>query len=290
MPYNYTHALVGRSAREQVQSSTRALIDAHVGAFRVGTMGPDPYFGDAMPKPLFAPCRFELAERFHTLDARTLFSCMLRLAAGDGARMAYTLGFLCHFLLDANAHPYIEARFPGKAHTPAEIRMDLAMVDRAGLPGWLEPPRRYYRTDALHALDAFHAALCEALFFEQTSGVFARSFRKWIAINTLSFDPDNCKLRFFSALESAFDTPGRVSGYLVSRHDDPDDRLNRNRLAWRAPWEPERERTESFPDLFERACAEAPALLDAAASAMLGGGEARALMLIGARRMDARPV
>ncbi len=289
MPYNYTHALLGESALQGVLPRTRACIEAHAGAFRIGTMGPDPYFGDAMPKPLFAPCRVDLAARFHALDARTLFGAMLPLAAGDDARMAYTLGFLCHFLLDAAAHPYIEARFGGKLHTPSEIQMDLMMVERFAAPGWLTPPRRYYRTDSLDTLDALHAALCKTLFAEETAGVFRRGFHKWIAINSLSFDPENHKKDLFSAFGRA-GAPCRVCAYLVARHKDSNDRLNQRHAIWRAPWEPARARTESFTDLFTAACAEAPALLDAAAEAMLGGDATRALKLAGARRMDARPL
>jgi len=290
MPYNYLHASVGQSALKQVCASTRSLAGAHTDAFRIGTMGPDPYFGDSMPKPLFAPCRADLAGKFHTLDARTLFGAMFALSRGDEVRAAYTLGFLCHFLLDTNAHPYIEARFPGKAHTPAEICFDLQMTERAGILPSVLPPSRFYRTRSLGALDAFHADLCRALFHERTKGVFARSFHKWIAVNTVSFDPQNRKLRFFSALGRAFHTPGRLTKYLVAMHDDPDDRMNLRRLEWRAPWETDRPRTESLPDLYARACAEAPALLDAAAEAMRSGAAEYALSLVGARRMDARPV
>lgn len=290
MPYNYTHALVGLAALEQSSPDVSALVRAHRDAFLIGTMGPDPYFGDAMPKPPFAPCRVDLAEKLHTLDMRQLFSAIVPLARGNDAISAYVLGFLCHFLLDTTAHPYIEARFFGKAHTPAEIQIDLMMTDFASLPGVPSPPRRFYRTRRLDELDAFHAALATSLFSIDATGVFRRSYRKWIAVNTLSFDPENRKLRFFGALERLFHKEGALTSYLVSRHADPLDRLNTAHAVWSAPWDAATRRTESFFDLYERACAEAPGLMQAALLALRTGEPEAALAAIGARRMDARPV
>ncbi len=290
MPYNFTHALVGLIAREQVNPTVRALIDAHRGEFLVGTMGPDPYFGDSRPKPLFVPCREELAGKLHSLDARRIFSAMFALSSNDDVLTAYTLGFLCHFLLDTTAHPYIEARFPGKEHTPAEIRFDLMMTDRAHVPGVPAPPKVFYRTQNLADLDAMHTRLSRDLFNMRTAGAFARGLRKWLFVNTLSYDPDDRKLRFFSRIEQRLGMPGKFTGFIVAHHPDPDDRLNLAHGAWAAPWDPERIRHESFVDLFDTACAEAPALLNAAYTAMRGGDVQPALALIGPRRMDAKPV
>lgn len=295
MPYNYTHALVGLTALDQSNSRVQSLVQEHRGAFLCGTMGPDPYFGDEMPKPLFAPCRKAVADRLHALDMREIAAVLLSLAAESPAKRAYALGFLCHFLLDTNAHPYIEARYSGKAHTPAEIQIDLMMTDRLLEPGVPAPPRRFYRTPSLAELDALHAALVKTLFGLETNGAFMRSFRKWMRINTISYDPRNRKLRFFGRLERLFHAPGKLTGFLVARHPDPDDRLNLSHTVWRAPWNTDEARTESFPELFLRACSEAPALLDAALEAMesgsFNGGElAAVLSLIGARRMDAKPV
>ena len=289
MPYNFTHALVGLTALEHTNEAVKALVREHRGEFLIGTMGPDPYFGDAMPKPLFAACHLDLAERLHTLDARDLFAALFPLA-DTAPKQAYVLGFLCHFLLDTNAHPYIEARFFGKAHTPAEIQIDLMMTQRLAYPGVPEKPRKFYHTRHLGELDALHAELSKALFGMRTDGAFARGFRKWILVNTVSYDPDNRKLRFFSGVERVLKIPGKLTGYLVSHHPDPDDRLNLSHAVWRAPWDEATARTESFPQLFANACAQAPDLCNAALGAMQGDDSAGAVERIGARRMDARPV
>lgn len=290
MPYNFTHALVGLTALKQSNEAVATLISAHMGEFLVGTMGPDPYFGDSMPRPLFAACRVDMAEKLHVLDARTLFSTMLPLAGSNDALRAYVLGFLCHFLLDTTAHPYIEARFFGSAHTPAEIQMDLMMTSRVQSPGVPARPHVFYHTDQLRALDGLHAALANALFSDHTPGIFARGFRKWILINAITYDPNNYKRKFFGRIERWFHAEGKITNFLVSRHPDPDDRLNLSHATWRAPWDEANARNESFVDLFDHACAEAPAILNAALAAIERGDYADVLERIGARRMDARPV
>ena len=289
MPYNFTHALVGLTALKHTSGAVSSLVSSNLGEFLIGTMGPDPYFGDAMPKPLFAQSRVDLAQKLHALDARALFSALFPLASSSAPKQAYALGFLCHFLLDTNAHPYIEARFFGNAHTPAEIQIDLMMASLLNYPGVPAKPRVFYKTAHLQELDELHTQLSESLFSMQTRGGFARGFRKWILVNTLSYDPNNRKLKFFSGLETRFHKPGKITSYLVSRHPDPNDRLNLNHAVWRAPWD-ETARTESFVELFECACAEAPALMNAALSAMTSGDSAEAIERIGTRRMDARPV
>ena len=290
MPYNFTHALVGLLALKQSNEAVSALVAENMGEFLIGTMGPDPYFGDGMPRPLFSRAHVDLAQKLHETDMRTIFTAMLPFAKNSAPRRAYALGFLCHSLLDTNAHPYIEARYPGSLHTPSEIQIDLMMTARVAMAGVPEKPRGFYHTDHLNELDALHAALAEELYHTSSPGVFSRSFRKWIMVNSLSFDPKNRKLRFFGSLERLFHREGKLTGYLVSRHPDPNDRLNLSHAAWRAPWAPATERTESFVDLFDCACAEGAALLNAALTALEGGSIDEALLLIGARRMDARPV
>lgn len=289
MPYNFTHALVGLIALQQSSEAVADLARRYRAEFLIGTMGPDPYFGDGMPKPLFHKSGLILAQKLHVLDGRALLAAMLPLADSD-AKRAYVLGFLCHFLLDTIAHPYIEARFEGVAHTPSEIQSDLMMTDRIAFPGVPEKPRIFYHTHHLSELDALHAQLSSELFSMETGGAFARGFRKWILVNTISYDPCNRKLRFFSCVERMLHIPGKLTGFLVARHPDPNDRLNLSRSEWRAPWDKETVRTESFPELFVRACSEAPGLMNAALAAMTGGDPAEAIERIGAWRMDARPV
>jgi len=292
MPFNYAHALLALKAAEAAKSAP-VWIAACPPAFRAGAMGPDPYFADSMPKPCFRPARDDLACRMHGLDAGVLFLNLFSLAETPVQR-AYALGFLCHFLLDDHAHPFIFARFPGAAHTPGEMHMDLPFCDLSGAPLAAEKPWRLFRLSRreLQEIDALHAALVRALFFEDSRGVFARSYRKWVYfINRLSFDPQAKKLRFLSRAEARMQRPGLLTAKLVTRDpaDAAKDLMNLLHTPWAAPWSPADVRTESFADLFDAALYEAPSRLDAAVDGFASGDFSLLAGALNGRCMNGQP-
>ena len=281
MPYNYTHALLAVASSRKFTEAGACIISAYPEVFLIGSLGPDPYFGDALPRPLFRPCREELADRLHKTDGALLFSTLVKLAGTNGIRQAYVLGFACHFLLDWTAHPYIYARFPGKMHSPSEIAMDLMMVKRLGAESFTKPPSQVYRTTHLEELDELHRELNGTLYHISDPGAFARSYKKWIWINTLSFDPKGCKCR---GLKKRF--PG-VAEYLVTPQPLGErDWLN---LECR-PWKEGEARRDSFPALFDQATELAAGACNDLVIAMNGGNVAPALTRFQGRNMNAEPL
>lgn len=293
MPFNYAHTLLALSAAE-ASSAAGDFIAACPKAYRAGAMGPDPYFADAMPKPLLSKSRAGLAEQMHKTDARKLLSACFH-HADSPVKRAYALGFLCHFTLDANAHAYIFARFPGAAHTPGEMHMDLPLAALLGKADVIGPPQRFFHLtkDELMEIDALHADMCRTLFDEQSRGVFARSYRKWIdLINRLAFDPGGGKRRFFGRIERWLKRPGLITGWLVTNDpsDAPLDPMNLSHKPWAAPWAADLPRRESFIDLFNAALDETPALLDAAAAGFVTGDFSEALHGVAGRCMHGSPL
>ena len=293
MPFNYAHALLALEAAEQT-SAAAGVIALHPQAYRAGAMGPDPYFADTMPSPLFVKNRADLAGHMHSADIRLLLDALFR-CADTPLKRAYTLGFLCHFTLDTNAHAYIFARFPGSAHTPGEMHMDLPFAALIGKTALITAPPRFFRLTRreLAEIDALHADIDKTLFDTDSRGVFARSYKKWVyLVNRLSFDIKGGKRRFFGWLESLAERPGRITGWLVTRDpaDEARDIMNLRHETWAAPWAPAEERTESFLDLYNAALRETPALLDAAALGFESGDGEAALTLAGGRCMNGGPV
>ena len=293
MPFNYAHALLALEAAERTSAAAR-VITLHPQAYRAGAMGPDPYFADTMPSPLFAKNRADLAGHMHSADIRRLLGACFR-CANSPLKRAYTLGFLCHFTLDTNAHAYIFARFPGSAHTPGEMHMDLPFAALIGKSALIAAPQRFFRLtrDELTEIDALHADIVKTLFHTDSLGVFARSYKKWVyLVNRLSFDMQGGKRRFFGGLEALVKRPGRITGWLVTCDpaDEARDIMNLRHEPWAAPWALAEERTESFLDLYSAALRETPALLDAAVLGFESGDGEAALTLAGERCMNGSPV
>lgn len=284
MPYNYTHALLGVASARLFQEDAQCIFDAYPDAFFIGTMGPDPYYADAMPRPLFRTCRAGLADMLHSTDGKQLFTALVEAAGDNRLRQAYALGFLCHFMLDYSVHPYVYAFFPGDAHTPGEIAMDALMVKRSGDSRFSVPPKAFWRTANLDGLDAYHADFIELLYGQHTRGVFARSLRKWLSVNTLSYDPSGRKYRFFQKASP------HIAGFLQTpARADAEDALNLSHRPW--PGHPDHpERTDSFVDLFEVAVSAAADCCNLFATAMCTHGHEalnHALDAVAGRDMDA---
>ncbi len=248
MPYNYTHAMMGLNALKIGEKETQAYVLRQEASFLLGTMGADPYFGDAFPPPVGNRARTDLADLLHALDGRRLFAAMLPLCGDNDALFCYTLGFLCHFLLDNRTHPYISSRFPGKLHTPAEIAIEPLMVERGGDPRFLTPPTDFYTANGTAAVDALHARLFWRLFALRTEGLYCRALRKWLRVNDLQFDPHGKKRALLRPL------PGATCYLLTFGMPDERDLLNLRHTPWGAD-----RHAESFPELFDAASREAAA-------------------------------
>ena len=119
MPALYAHLRFGEEVAKLLPTPYKQLIQTYPEAFALGTQGPDVLF---YHKPLKSNEIKKRGTLLHTWSGETFFlaqGAKLLSNASDGtaediltsngALAAYTCGFLCHFTLDANCHPYIDA-------------------------------------------------------------------------------------------------------------------------------------------------------------------------------------
>ncbi len=136
-----THDMLGTEVIRSAPPRIRERLEEYPEAFRWGCQGPDPLFfrrlweGGGPYHPL--------ANRMHTQDTAGLFTAMAQYVTGlkGWARevcSAYLDGFLCHYSLDSEIHPYVyylqrqgEARNPGVSdgtiHCQIETDIDIAL-------------------------------------------------------------------------------------------------------------------------------------------------------------------
>jgi len=227
--------------------------------FLAGCLGPDVFFYDRLPPPLFRRhTKKTVGNAFHNMDA-ALWWKHCRPFAEDTLLRPYLAGLLCHFALDAAVHPYICSVAQGAEHTRLEARIDSLLFSQAD--GELYPLRAL-DLPALRAIDAFWQGLSPALLPIGHKNAYIRSYRNFRFFSRLSFDGTGRKLRFVLGLEKLFGRTGLISGFLVStRAIFEGDILNLQRAAWAAPWKPEELRNESYMGLYESACEEAAELV-----------------------------
>lgn len=290
MPYLYAHALHALRAQAAFVKPIQEITSAHQDAFLLGAYGPDMYFYDRLPSPLFEKQQKPLSNRLHDCDASLLFSRLFPLCCKDDRAFAYGLGMLCHFALDHTVHGYVESRYTGNDHTRFEMRMDLPIRDRSGDARLYVSPCELYAADrAVRLAETIHTSLFSELFSLNTAGVFQRSYYKWKRVARLAYDPSGRKLRFLRGVERRLDKSGELTGFLLT-YDGQDrrDLFNEAHDRWAAPWDVERVRSESYFELFDQAVSEAVRLADAAAGDRQWNIFDEAIGMIGHRCMNGK--
>lgn len=285
MPGLYVHTLFGDDVRGRLTGAAAALAQRHGAAFLAGLPGPDVYFYDRLPPPLLRGHEKRTGNALHDAPAEAVFGALIPLAQDRGPLAAYALGFLCHYALDAAAHPFVEARHRGLDHTRFEMRLELPFCARRGSALCGVPPDRLYAPPLeapglLDALDALQCGLARAVCGHAAPGAFARGFSNMRRACRLLYDLEGKKRRLLRRLEHLCKKPeGTLSGFLLAPGGaDEGDPFNESHAPWAAPWAPERTRTESFFELYEQALRETLALAPLLLDALWGGGAAPLLL------------
>lgn len=298
MPSLYIHTLFGFAVRDRLQGPAGAAIRRHGAAFLAGLPGPDIYFYDRFPPPLLRPHQKRTGNALHDAPAAEVFAALIAAARGNGSLSAHALGFLCHYALDAAAHPFVEASHRGLDHTRFEMQLELPFCARMGSDLPSVPPDRLYapplaERGLLDALDALQRDLAQAVAGAGRPGVYARSFRNFRRTYALLYDPAARKQRLLRRFERlAGRRDGTLSGFLIAPAAAAgNDLFNEAHAPWAAPWAPGVVRTESFFDLYGQALGEALALAPLLADALAGGDDAPLLeRLQGGSMAHGKPV
>lgn len=253
------------------------------GAFRLGCQGPDFFFFHNMLSK--TKSQHAIGNMLHERNIDLVMRELCRQAGQDEAALAYVMGFLCHYALDYNAHPYIYSKVCHDDHTRFEAGIDSAYLRHRGVDIAKLPPSRVTAVtdDVLRRVDSVVSAVVKAAFNKEISGVFFSAVKQAAHIQRAGFDPYDLKRPLAKLLDAIIGQPQVVSGKLFRRDTkDEVDYLNLKRMSWKAPWE-DKLNSESFLDIMQTAKGHAIRMWEALMAALSGGNEALALEVIGAR-------
>lgn len=134
MPASYTHYSFGSDVYKNLSKAMRDIIDKNRTAYNIGLNGPDILF---YYKPMIKNQIKNYGNEMHYDTAYHFFKNaknVIRKNRSD-ISISYILGFICHFILDSNCHPYINIAMKEieLSHETIEAELDGYLMRRNGI-------------------------------------------------------------------------------------------------------------------------------------------------------------
>lgn len=163
MPTTYAHYTFGTTVFENLNDDLKKLISNHKDLFNIGLHGPDILF---YYKALGTNAVNKKGNEIHSEKAAVFFEksrYIIQNCSCKDEACAYIMGFICHFMLDSECHPFIRQREDlGFSHGEIEAEFDRELMIKNKLnpvsykpTGHIVPSRRY--------------ADCISMFYEDIS-------------------------------------------------------------------------------------------------------------------------
>ncbi|MCI8624107.1 MAG: hypothetical protein HFG26_10680 [Provencibacterium sp.] len=272
MPDFTAHFLLGEELCRRLPEEGRKAALRVPCAFYWGLQGPDPLFYGG-------PRLSGYGSELHRRDPEKLLRLLgLQVLRAQGKRrdilVSYLLGFLCHYAMDARLHPYIycleERLRTGRSpkewralHGEIECRMDeeLYLLKKKEPILRFRPEMYCLESEVIAALSRlYRAVIYGVLGVRETPAGIAQAFRLCLRVAQLVYTPQARMCRPVLALiERTAGQPGVFSSH-IKRCNRRGDILNLRHAAWRNFSEPDTERFDSVPELFEQAVQDAQRL------------------------------
>lgn len=138
MPSTYAHRYFGERVRAQLTGRAAEIIDQKRELFDIGLHGPDILF---YHKPLSYNRVNQIGHDMHREKGSRFFTDVkpqIKKSADPEGALSYILGFVCHFALDSQSHPYVEHAIgkTGATHVEIEAEFDKMLMRRDGFDPW----------------------------------------------------------------------------------------------------------------------------------------------------------
>lgn len=258
MPAAYFHEAVARKAFERIGGAPQPEA-----VWILGAQGPDPLFFYRALRLRHDKAVNRMGDTLHSMHTGRFLCQLVRLAKTESpAAQSYALGFISHYACDTALHPFVYAhsftrkgRYKGMRHLCLEAQMDSwAWREAGGQATPLHYGQFPDKPQLEQAAALLSAALARVFPAKPVSpSAIEQAFCDAKAICRLLYSPHGVKFSLFWLLERVICFPCLVTGLIPPRWLPRKDFLNIARRRWASPWEPERIRHESAPELMEQA-------------------------------------
>lgn len=271
-----SHHVFGAQALQSFPVTALHAARQYPVCFRWGCQGPDPLFfrSIALGSPLH-----KLGNRMHSEKTDELFFALSRAVqclTGQAHLIAsaYFYGFLCHYALDSEIHPYVYCRQEqlraadpqlnaSAVHCQIESDIDYLLHEQTygETPTHFEPDS-YYRlqpTEKAILAAVLHAVLRRVYHADVPLGELRGSFDDMLAWQRFLFSNHPALYRSAQRIEQIAGRGAILTAHMKQARPTWDC-LNEGHEPWRNLWHPGEVRTDSVAELFDQAQVRACAL------------------------------
>lgn len=261
-----SHHLFGEQVHSVFPATVQELVRRHPVSFRWGCQGPDPLF---YRKILFGSPLHKLGNRMHSEKTDELFAALARgvhclTGTAQETAAAYFYGFLCHYALDSQIHPYVycrqeqirsaDAKLSASAvHCQIESDIDYLVYERA-----YHAPVTEFKPEGFYRLPAEEKAVLAVLLHAVLENVYGedvpvrdlrRAFDEMLSWESFLYSQNRAVYRGAQRLERMAGRGAILTGHMKIERPAWD-ALNEQHTPWHNLWTPEETRTDSVPELF----------------------------------------
>lgn len=180
MPALYAHDRFGAKVSERLEGELREIVTKYYTQFSIGLQGPDIFF---FYKPYTNNKIVKYGNHLHHISAMPFFHHAISVVKKKGRNSreyAYLMGFICHFILDSECHPYVEEMIgkTGVQHLEIEEEFEKLLLRMDDHDAFAYPLADLVPTDVLTAV-----AIYPFYSKSMTPGIVRTSLRDYLAGN-----------------------------------------------------------------------------------------------------------
>lgn len=216
MPSTYAHYRFGQEVLKELPNDIKKIIIENKEIYDIGLHGPDLLF---YYLPLKTNEINSIGYNMHEKTGKEVFDTFRKIMTSKkqiNHYLAYYYGFICHFVLDATCHGYIEKRIheSGVSHGEMEVEFDCFLMIEDGLN-----PISHHLTNHLVACEENAKIIAD--FYKITTKQTKKAIKGMKMYNDLLAAPSKLKRKIIYALLRISGNYKEMHGLLVNYEANP---------------------------------------------------------------------
>ena len=223
MPAFYAHYRFGARVSGRLDGEIRKIITKYHAQFAIGLQGPDLFF---FYRPWSSNEVSAYGYHLHEISAYPFFEhgvSVVKEKGRDSREYAYLLGFICHFILDSECHPYVAQMIEetGVPHLEIEEEFEKKLLRMDGKDPFA------YRLEKLVPTDDDTAAAAAAFYEKADQSTVHQALRDLKMVKRLFTAPGKLEQH---AINSVMKLLGKYDNWkgLMNQHQDNEKCLGSN--------------------------------------------------------------